>query len=48
MFFAPLIINRIGGKNALRWLALLCLYVLLAHRSPPQRGSGYSENAAYV
>jgi OHS family lactose permease-like MFS transporter len=36
MFFAPLIINRIGGKNASCWLALLCQYVLLAHRSLPQ------------
>ncbi|MFP1455009.1 MFS transporter [Escherichia coli] len=33
MFFAPLIINRIGGKTPCCWLALLCLYVLLAHRS---------------
>nr|VXZ92894.1 Lactose-proton symport [Klebsiella pneumoniae] len=36
MFFAPLIINRIGGKTPCCWLALLCQYVLLAHRSLPQ------------
>ncbi|MFO6485227.1 MFS transporter [Escherichia coli] len=38
MFFAPLIINRIGGKNALLLAGtIMSVNVLLAHRSPPQR-----------
>ncbi|VEA72076.1 Lactose-proton symport [Serratia rubidaea] len=37
MFFAPLIVNRIGGKNALLLAAPLCRYVLSAPRSPPRR-----------
>ncbi len=37
-FFAPLIINRIGGKNALLLAGtIMSIDVLLAHRSPPQR-----------
>lgn len=49
MFFAPLIINRIGGKKcpAAGWHYYVCTYywLIVRHLSA---GSGYSENAAYV
>ncbi len=45
MFFAPLIINRIGGKNALLLAGTIMSVRIIGHLSA---GSGYSENAAYV
>ncbi|MGS3491459.1 MFS transporter [Klebsiella pneumoniae] len=49
MFFAPLIINRIGGRNALLLAGTdhVSTYYWLIVRYL-STGSGYSENAAYV